>query len=64
MSWNAPSGAMNYNMKRSTTRGSGYVTIASGRAATSSADTGLSNDTTDVGGEAQPRISYRLVVNA
>ncbi|HUZ06926.1 MAG TPA: LamG-like jellyroll fold domain-containing protein, partial [Candidatus Paceibacterota bacterium] len=46
LSWNASSGATSYNVKRSTTSGSGYTNIASGVTATSYLDTGLVNGTT------------------
>jgi aryl-phospho-beta-D-glucosidase BglC (GH1 family) len=46
LSWNASSGATSYNVKRSTTSGSGYGTIATGVTATSFTDTGLVNGTT------------------
>src|SRR5437773_2005899 len=46
LSWNASSGATSYNVKRSTTSGSGYTNIATGVAATSFTDTGLVNGTT------------------
>jgi len=46
LSWNGSAGADSYLVKRSTTSGSGYVTIASGVAATSYLDTGVVNSTT------------------
>jgi len=46
LSWNGSAGADSYIVKRSTISGSGYVTIASGVAATSYLDTGLINGTT------------------
>jgi fibronectin type 3 domain-containing protein len=45
LSWTAGSGATSYNVKRSTTSGSGYATISS-PAATNYADTNLTNGTT------------------
>jgi fibronectin type III domain protein len=45
LSWTASSGATSYNVKRSTTSGSGYVTISS-PTATNYTDTGVTNDTT------------------
>jgi hypothetical protein len=46
LSWAASSGADSYIVKRSTTSGSGYTTIASGVTATSYLDAGLVNGTT------------------
>jgi aryl-phospho-beta-D-glucosidase BglC (GH1 family)/fibronectin type 3 domain-containing protein len=46
LSWNGSAGATSYNVKRSTTSGSGYTNIASGVTATSYLDTGLANGTT------------------
>ncbi|RUS47874.1 glycoside hydrolase family 9 protein [Cohnella sp. AR92] len=46
LSWSASSGAASYNVKRSTTSGGAYTTVATGVAATSYADTGLTNGTT------------------
>ena len=46
LSWNGSAGADSYLVKRSTTSGSGYVTIASGVTATSYLDAGLVNGTT------------------
>jgi len=45
LSWNGSAGADSYLVKRSTTSGSGYTTIASGVTATSYSDTGLVNGT-------------------
>lgn len=46
LSWLAASGATAYEVKRSTTAGSGYATVASGLTATSYTDSGLANGTT------------------
>ena len=46
LAWNAAIGASGYNLKRSTTSGSGYAVIAANTAATSYTDTGLVNNTT------------------
>jgi fibronectin type 3 domain-containing protein len=46
LSWNASSGATSYNVKRSTTNGGPYSTIATGLATTSYTNTGLTNGTT------------------
>lgn len=45
LNWTASSGATNYNIKRSTVNGSGYVTITN-RSTTFYADTGLANGAT------------------
>lgn len=45
LSWTASSGATSYNIKRSTTSGSGYITIGSSTGLTYT-DTGLNNGTT------------------
>jgi fibronectin type 3 domain-containing protein len=45
LTWSAASGADSYLIKRSTTSGGGYTTIASGVTATSYLDTGLVNGT-------------------
>jgi hypothetical protein len=45
LTWNAPSGATSYNVKRSTINGSGYATVSS-PTGTSYTDTGLTNGTT------------------
>jgi subtilisin family serine protease len=44
LTWTASSGATSYNVKRSTTSGSGYVTVTT-RTTTSYTDTGLANGT-------------------
>jgi autotransporter-associated beta strand protein len=41
LGWTASTGAASYNIKRSTTSGSGYTTIASGNSATSYKDTSI-----------------------
>jgi fibronectin type 3 domain-containing protein len=46
LSWSASSGATSYNVKRSTTNGGPYSTIASGVTSTSFTNTGLTNGTT------------------
>ncbi len=46
LSWNASSGASSYNVKRATTSGGPYTTIASGVTSTSLANSGLTNGTT------------------
>ena len=46
LSWNASSGASSYNVKRSTTNGGPYTTIATGVTSTSFTNTGLTNGTT------------------
>ncbi|MEK6304174.1 MAG: fibronectin type III domain-containing protein [Acidobacteriota bacterium] len=46
LSWNASSGATSYNVKRSTTNGGPYSTIAPGIGTTSYLNTGLTNGTT------------------
>ena len=46
LNWSASSGAASYNVKRSTTNGGPYATIASGVTATSFTNTGLTNGTT------------------
>ncbi len=52
LNWNAVTGATSYNVKRSTTSGGPYTTIATGVADTNYTDTGL------------PRIEYFYVVSA
>src|SRR5215813_12725476 len=46
LNWNASSGASSYNVKRSTTSGGPYTTIATGVTSTSYTNTGLANGTT------------------
>lgn len=46
LSWMGSSGASSYNVKRSTTLGGPYTTVASGVSATSYVDSGLANGTT------------------
>jgi endoglucanase len=46
ISWNASSGATSYNVKRSTTSGGSYTTVASNVTSTSYTNTGLTNGTT------------------
>jgi Right handed beta helix region/Fibronectin type III domain len=46
LNWNASSGASSYNVKRSTTSGGPYTTIATGVTSTSFTNTGLTNGTT------------------
>ncbi|WP_239619288.1 glycoside hydrolase family 48 protein [Cohnella mopanensis] len=46
LSWTASSGAASYNVKRATTSGGPYTTVASGVATTSYTNTGLTNGTT------------------
>ena len=46
LSWNASTGASSYNVKRSTTSGGPYTTIATGVTSTSFTNTGLTNGTT------------------
>ena len=43
LTWAASSGATSYNVKRSTTSGSGYTTVASGLTSTGYTNTGLTN---------------------
>jgi len=45
LNWNTVSGATSYNVKRSTTSGGPYITIASGVTATSFSNTGLAGGT-------------------
>jgi fibronectin type 3 domain-containing protein len=46
LTWNASSGATSYNVKRSTTSGGPFTTIATGVTSTSFTNTGLTNGTT------------------
>ncbi|HKQ73186.1 MAG TPA: fibronectin type III domain-containing protein, partial [Blastocatellia bacterium] len=46
LTWNASTGATSYNVKRSTTSGGPYTTIATGVTATNFTNTGLTNGTT------------------
>ena len=46
LSWSAASGAASYNVKRATTTGGPYTTIATGVAGTTFTNTGLTNGTT------------------
>jgi autotransporter-associated beta strand protein len=46
LSWNSSSGAASYSLKRTTTSGTGYVTVASGTATNYEDNTGLTNGTT------------------
>src|SRR5499426_2644051 len=46
LSWNASTGATSYNVKRSTTSGGPYTTVATGVTATGFTNTGLTNGTT------------------
>ncbi|GJM74667.1 hypothetical protein HMSSN036_68830 [Paenibacillus macerans] len=46
LSWTASSGATSYNVKRATTSGGPYTTVATGVTATSYSNTGLANGTT------------------
>jgi len=46
LNWNASSGATSYNVKRSTTSGGPYTTVATGVTSTSFTNTGLTNGTT------------------
>ena len=45
LSWSASTGASTYNVKRSTSSGGGYTTVATGVIPTSHTDTGLTNGT-------------------
>ena len=45
LSWSAPAGAATYKIKRATTSGGPYTTIATGQTATNYTDTGLTNGT-------------------
>ena len=46
LNWNASSGASSYNVKRSTSNGGPYTTVATGVTSTSYTNTGLANGTT------------------
>jgi len=46
LGWNATTGATSYTVRRATTSGGAYATVASGVTGTSYTDTGLSNGTT------------------
>jgi hypothetical protein len=46
LTWNPVAGSSGYNLKRSTTSGTGYVTVASGLTATNFTDLSVSNTTT------------------
>ncbi len=46
LNWNPESGASGYNVKRSTTSGSGYTTLAAGVTGTNYTDTSVSNNAT------------------
>lgn len=46
LAWNAATGAVSYNVKRSTTSGSGYATVATVSSGTTYVDNGVSNGTT------------------
>nr|WP_233516805.1 glycoside hydrolase family 6 protein [Paenibacillus curdlanolyticus] len=46
LGWSASTGAASYNVKRSTTSGGAFTTVATGVTATSYTDTGLTNGTT------------------